>query len=73
MQINNNLCECIIIFLKKYQHRKKLITSSSALKGEIQNPSKGGRYYSCHSKVKNHYIFTKVRLQYCEIDKNQTE
>ena len=31
------------------------------------------RYYPCHRKVKNPYIFSKVRFQYCEKNENQTE
>ena len=52
----------------------ELVRSGQKCRKETKRPSKeGGRYYPCHRKVKNHYIFSKVRFQYCGKDENQTE
>ena len=52
----------------------ELVRSGRQCRKQKKNPSKeGGRYYLCDRKVRNHYIFLKVRFQYCEKDENQTE
>ena len=50
------------------------VESGRQCQKQEKNPSKeGGRYYPCHREVKNHYIFSKVRFQFCEKDETQPE
>ena len=52
----------------------ELVRSGRQCQKQKKNPSKeGGRHYPCHRKAKNHYIFSKVRFQYCGKDENRTE
>ena len=52
----------------------ELVRSSRQCQKQKKNPSeKGKRYNPCNRKVKNQYIFSKVRFQYCEKDENQSE
>ena len=56
---------------KKFQVAE-LVRSGRQCQKQKRNPSReGGRYYPCDSKVKNHYIYSKVRFQYCGKDENQ--
>ena len=52
----------------------EVLKSGRQCQKQKKNPSKeGGRYYPCHRKVMNQYIFLKVRFQYCGKDEIQTE
>ena len=58
-------------FQKKFQVAE-LVRIVNSFEIRKRNPSKkGGRYYSCHRKMKNNYMFSKRKSQYCRKEKNR--
>ena len=58
--------------MQKKFHVAELVRSGRQCQKQKRNPSReGGRYYPCDRKVKNHYIYSKVRFQYRGKDENQ--